>query len=369
MSVPFVDLGWQYRELKQQIDHAVLEIFAQGAFIQGKAVQEFEEAFSHYLGVKHCVTCANGTDALEIVFQAMGIGRGDEVIVPANTFVATAEAVMNVGATPIFCDCEATYFCIDPSKIEALISPRTKAIVPVHLYGQAAALQEIGEIATRRNIPLIEDSAQAQGTTYQGRKVGSVGRAATFSFYPAKNLGAFGDAGAIVTSDTELAQRCRMIANHGGLRKYEHQVVGRNSRLDTIQAAVLNIKLRRLDEWNALRRAAATRYAELLNALPLVIPIARANTQHIYHLFVIQIEQREKIISHLTQRKIATGIHYPDALTALPVFSQMRPPDAQVEVATGLQHHILSLPMFPGITDAHINLVVDALRECVTTHP
>ncbi|MEM9339621.1 MAG: DegT/DnrJ/EryC1/StrS family aminotransferase, partial [Bacteroidota bacterium] len=272
MSIPFVDLNAQYQSIKSEVDHAIASVFETTSFIGGEPVRKFEEDFAQYLGANHCVSCANGTDAIEIALKALGVGPGDEVIVPALTWISTAGAVNNVGAAPVFVDVLADERTIDPSLIVPKITDKTRAILPVHLYGLPARMKEIKAIAVKHKLRIIEDCAQAHGAEIDGHKVGTMGDIATFSFYPSKNLGAYGDAGAIVTNDSELAERCKKLSNHGQLVKHDHQIIGRNSGLDAIQAAVLNVKLSYLDEWTKTRGCIASQYDSLLKEVltPLV---------------------------------------------------------------------------------------------------
>ncbi|MBV9242881.1 MAG: DegT/DnrJ/EryC1/StrS family aminotransferase, partial [Acidobacteria bacterium] len=294
MHVPFVDLKAQYASLKDHLDRAILDAVADTAFIAGGRVTKFEQEFASYSGADHCIAVANGTDAIEIALTALGIAAGDEVILPANTFIATAEAISNAGAVPVFVDSLPDTYNIDPSKIEPRISERTKAIIAVHLYGLPAEMDEIVAIAKRHNLNLLEDCAQAHGATYKGRTVGTFGDAATFSFYPSKNLGAFGDAGAIVTNRKETADAARMISNHGQFEKNRHAAVGRNSRMDGIQGAVLSAKLPHLDSWLDARRQNADRYNELLSG-KLAVPVSSEDARHTYHLYVVRVADRDAV--------------------------------------------------------------------------
>src|SRR5918993_1007819 len=311
VMVPFVDLQAQYRAIKAEIDEAVARVLDTSAFILGREVEEFERAFAEYVGARECVGVSNGTAAIQLALSACGMGPGDEVIVPANTFFATAEAVSTAGARPRFVDCDPVSYNIDPSRIESAINGRTRAIIPVHLYGQPAELDPIFEIAERHNLFVVEDAAQAHGAEYRGRRVGARGRANCFSFYPGKNLGAYGEAGAVVTDDAEVARRVRLLRDHGSERKYRHEIVGYNFRLEGIQGAVLRVKLRHLDRWNELRRAHAARYAELLQASGLALPREMPYASHVYHLYVVQTDERDRLQQTLSHAGVQTGIHYP----------------------------------------------------------
>ncbi len=293
--IPFVDLHAQYLSIKSEIDNAIKECIADTNFIKGKAVSEFERNFADYLGVKYCVGCGNGTDALEIILKALDIGPGDEVIVPALTWISTAEAVTNVGAEPVFVDINPRTYTIDPSKIEEKLTKRVRAIIPVHLYGCPADMNEIGSIADKYGLYIVEDCAQAHGAEYDGKKVGTFGIASAFSFFPSKNLGAFGDAGAIVTNDKEISDLVRKISNHGQLNeKHKHFRIGRNSRLDSIQASILSVKLKYLDQWNDKRQKVASFYlSRLTEKTEFNLPYHEQNKKHVYHLFVLRCKQEK----------------------------------------------------------------------------
>src|SRR5215217_2743612 len=302
MPVPFVDLQAQYRSIKAEVDAAVRRVLDTSAFVLGPEVEAFERAFAEYVGARECVGVSNGTAAIQLALQACGVGAGDEVIVPANTFFATAEAVSTAGATPVFVDCDPVTCNIDPARIDEVITERTRAIIPVHLYGQPADLDPIVEIAERHGLLVIEDAAQAHGARYKGNRVGPLARAGCFSFYPGKNLGAYGEGGAVVTNDAEVARRLRLLRDHGSERKYHHELVGYNSRLEGIQGAVLSVKLKHLDDWNALRRQHAARYRELLAPLAssLVPPAEADYAEHVYHLFVVQTDERDRLQRYLS---------------------------------------------------------------------
>src|SRR3989338_4105182 len=319
MEVPFLDLKAQYFSLKKEIDEAISSVIGDAAFIGGKYVAEFENDFAKYVGARHCVGVGNGTDALFVSLKAIGVGSGDEVIVPANSFIATSEAVTLAGARPVFLDCHSETYNIDVDLIERAITPKTKAIIPVHLYGQPADMDPIMQIAKNRGLAVIEDAAQAHGAVYKGNKVGNFGTAACFSFYPGKNLGAYGDAGAIVTNDDHLAEKIRMFANHGRKEKYLHETEGVNSRLDGLQAAVLGVKLRHLDEWIDSRRGVAGRYDGALQGTVLT-PKVLTGVSHAYHLYVIRVKDREKTQQKLKEIGISTGVHYPIPLPLLPAY-------------------------------------------------
>ncbi len=365
MHIPFVDLKSQYLSLKQEFDEAILKVVSETAFISGKYAKAFEEAFAGYLGAGHCIGVANGTDAIEIALKAIGIGAGDEVLVPANTFFATAEAVGNVGATPVFVDIDPHYYNLDAAKAEEKITPRTKAIIPVHLYGLPAEMDAIMALARQRGLKVLEDCAQAHGATYKGQTVGTFGDAATFSFYPSKNLGAFGDAGAIVTNDAETAEKARLIANHGQIAKNRHGFEGRNSRLDGIQAAVLSVKLPHLDGWLEARRANAALYNELLKDSGLQLPAEPEHSRHTYHLYVVQVPDRAAVQQKLLDEGIETGLHYPTALPFLEAYATRGFEPTDFPVAHAQMSKILSLPMYAELTPEMIEKVCRSLKNAI----
>ncbi|MBX7171836.1 MAG: DegT/DnrJ/EryC1/StrS family aminotransferase [Pyrinomonadaceae bacterium] len=342
-----------------------MKVLSETAFISGKYAKEFEESFAKYIGANHCVAVANGTDALEIGLQAIGVGAGDEVLVPANTFFATAEAVSNIGAKPVFVDIDENYYNIDSAKIEEKITPKTKAIIPVHLYGLPAEMDEIMAIAKKHNLKVLEDCAQAHGATYKGKTVGTFGDVATFSFYPSKNLGAFGDAGAIVSNSKDVADKARLIANHGQPEKYKHNLVGRNSRMDGIQAAVLSIKLPHLEIWLEARRKHAETYNKLLADSGLIVPIAPEHSRHTYHLYVVQVPNREKVMAKLAEDGIDSGLHYPIALPFLEAYADFGHQPSDFPVAHSQMDKILSLPMYAELTDEMIETVCRSLKNAV----
>ena len=365
MHIPFVDLKSQYLSLKEEFDEAILKVVSETAFIIGKYAKAFEDAFAEYLGVKRCVAVANGTDALEIGLKAIGVGAGDEVLVPANTFFATAEAVGNVGAKAVFVDIEPNFYNIDTAKAEEKITSRTKAIIPVHLYGLPAGMDEIMAFARKHGLKVLEDCAQAHGATYKGRTVGTFGNVATFSFYPSKNLGAFGDAGAIVTNSAETAEKARLIANHGQIAKNRHSLIGRNSRLDGIQAAILSVKLPHLETWLEARRKNAALYNELLKDSGLQLPIAPEYSRHTYHLYVVQVPNREAVQQKLSEAGIETGTHYPTALPFLEAYAQLGFQPSDFPVAHAQMDKILSLPMYAELTEEMIEKVCRSLKSAI----
>jgi dTDP-4-amino-4,6-dideoxygalactose transaminase len=364
MKVPFVDLKPQYQAIKSEIDLAISGVLENTSFIGGPIVKDFENNFANYLGVQNCIGCGNGTDALEIVLQAMGIGAGDEVIVPAMSWISTSETVSSLGATPVFADVLPEKFTIDPEDFKRKITSKTKAIIPVHLYGKAAEMDQLFEIACEHNLKLIEDSAQAIGAQFNGRNIATFGDAATFSFYPGKNLGAYGDAGCIVSNNDELAAKCRVIANHGQTSKHNHVMEGRNSRLDTMQAAILDVKLKHIETWTEKRINIAKQYNELLVGLPIGIPPFDENHRHVYHVYVINVVNRDAVKAKLTEVGISTQIHYPKALTSLAPYSSTNK-EIDFPIATNLGNTGLSLPMYPELDREQIEYVVERLKAIV----
>jgi dTDP-4-amino-4,6-dideoxygalactose transaminase len=366
MAIPFVDLKAQYQSLKAELDAAVSQVVTKTAFIGGRYAASFERSFAEYIGVDHCVAVANGTDAIEIGLRAIGIGPGDEVIVPANTFLATAEGVSNIGAHPVFVDIDANTYNIDPGLIGGKITPRTKAIIVVHLYGLPAEMDQIMSLAEKHGLKVVEDCAQAHGATYKGQKVGTFGDAATFSFYPSKNLGAFGDAGAIVTSNGDYAKQARLIANHGQAAKNSHTIVGRNSRMDGIQAAVLSVKLPHLDGWLDARRTNAQHYNELLQGTGIILPSEAEHSRHTYHLYVVRVDDRDAVQAKLAKAGIETGVHYPTAIPFMEAYSHLGHMPEDFPVAYSQMGQLLSLPMYAELTREMIEEVCSHLTGTVS---
>ena len=351
-SIPLVDLNAQHEAVAEEIAEGWQEVLARTAFIGGPQVAAFEGEYAEFIGVPHCVGMANGTDAIEIALRALGVGRGDECMLPANTFIATAEAVSRAGATPVLVDCadDETYL-IDTDAVEAAVTPRTRAIIPVHLYGQAAPVERLLPLARHRGIWLLEDAAQAQGARRNGTSAGGLGDAAATSFYPGKNLGAYGDAGAALTSSADVAARMRMIRDHGSARKYEHEVLGVNSRLDTVQAVVLSAKLRRLAGWNAARRAAAVRYDKLLSGCDAVVrPRTLDGNEHVWHLYVVRVPQRDRVLKELQAAGIGAGVHYPVPIHLTAAYAGLGYAEGAFPVTERTARDLLSLPIFPEIT-------------------
>ena len=363
-QIPLVDLRIQTSAVAQEVMTAVADIVDSGAFVNGPAVTEFETAYAAFCGAKECVGVGNGTDALELALRGAGIGAGDEVIIPANTFVATAEAVLRAGAEVVLADCDDN-FLIDVESAARARTGRTRAVIGVDLYGQIAPFEQLAA-AFGDDVVLVEDAAQSQGATRHDRPAGSFGRVAGTSFYPGKNLGAFGDAGAVVTDDALVADQVRQLRNHGGIKKYEHLVIGTNSRLDTIQAAVLSAKLGRLPEWNAQRQEAARLYGELLGDCDGVrLPVIAEGNTHVWHLYVVRVADRERVASELAAAGIGTGIHYPQPVHRLAAFDYLADRGAPLPVADEQAGEILSLPMYPGITADQQERVASALRHAV----
>lgn len=359
MQIEFVDLKKQYLSIKQEIDNAIQQVLLNSAYVGGKAVSDFEENFASYIGSKHCISCANGTDSIEIILSAMSIGKGDEVIIPSHSWISTSEAISATGARPVFVDTLPLKYTIDPSKIEAAITSHTKAIMPVHICGLPAEMDEIMAIAQKHQLVVIEDCAQAHGAEFKGKKVGTFGIAASFSFYPGKNLGAYGDAGCIVTNNDALAERTRMIANHGQKGKHNHLIEGRNSRMDGLQAAILNIKLKYLNQWTDQRIANAQYYIECLNNSGLELPEVPLYSKHVFHLFVVQSNNRELFINELEEKGISTAIHYPTILPLLPAYSKNKYTAQQFPVSATYQNKIVSLPMYAELTRKEIEYVAE----------
>jgi dTDP-4-amino-4,6-dideoxygalactose transaminase len=367
VNVPFVDLKAQYAALKPELEPAVLQVIEDCAFVGGKYVKEFEEAFAAYCGRELGLGVASGTSALHLALLAMGVGPGDEVITAANTFMATTEAITHSGARPVLVDVDPESYTMDPGKLEEAVTERTKVVIPVHLYGQTADMDPIMDIAGRRGLKVLEDSAQAQGAEYKGRKAGSMGDAAAFSFYPSKNLGAFGDAGIILTDDPAIADTVRMYANHGRVGGNDHAVEGFNARLDGVQGAVLGIKLRHLDEWNDARRAAAARYAGMLEGMDLVLPREMPYARHIYHVYGIRIKNRERVAALLKEQGVGVGMHYAIPVHLLSAYKYLGLDKGSFPVTEQLAEEELSLPMFPEITEEQQRYVADKLSETLET--
>lgn len=363
-GVPFADLHAQYLAIQPEIDAAIAEVIRTSAFVRGPFVERFEAEFAAATGSAHCVSCANGTDSLYIAMKSLGVGPGDEVIVPAHSWISTSETVTQTGATAVFCDTDAQTYTLDPAKLAEKITPRTVGIIPVHLFGQPADMDPIIQTAGANRLWVIEDCAQAHLAMYKGRMVGSFGQAASYSFYPGKNLGAMGDAGALTTPDAQLAEKMAMFARHGGLRKGDHRIEGINSRLDGLQGAILSAKLKQLPAWTRTRQQLAQRYTDALNGLPgIATPFVPSDRQHVYHLYVIQHEHRDALAAHLAADGIQTVINYPVALPFLPAYARFAHKSLDFPAAHHAQSRILSIPIFPEMSDGQQRAVVESIER------
>jgi dTDP-4-amino-4,6-dideoxygalactose transaminase len=366
MQIPFLDLKANYDSIKPEINEAVHRTLESGWFILGKEVEAFETEFAAYGSVKHCIGVGNGLEALHLILRGYGIGAGDEVIVPANTYIATALAISYAGARPVFVDADEETYNIDVAKIETAITRRTKAIMPVHLYGQPADMGPICALAQKYNLKVVEDNAQAHGAKYKGRRTGGLGDAAGVSFYPSKNLGAYGDGGAVLTNDHHLAKKIRQIRNYGQSSRYSNEYKGFNSRLDEIQAAILRVKLKYLDTWIEGRRARASKYFEYLSGVPgLVLPQTLSETRPVYHLFVIRHHQRDALQAHLEKNGIGTLIHYPLPLYLQKAYSDLNIHRGTFPVTEKLATEVLSLPLYPEMSDDMVSQVASCVKEFI----
>ncbi|MFC1808657.1 DegT/DnrJ/EryC1/StrS family aminotransferase, partial [Candidatus Omnitrophota bacterium] len=353
-----------YNNIKGEIDAAIQSVIDTTAFVRGPFVKRFEEEFAALYGVNHCISVANGTDAIYIALKACGIGEGDEVITVTNSWISSSETITQTGARVVFVDYESDYYTIDVTKIEEKITDKTKAIIPVHLYGQAAEMETLRFLCDKYELYLIEDCAQAHFAEYKGKKAGTFRDCGTFSFYPGKNLGAYGDGGAIITNNETLAHQMRMIANHGSLEKHKHEIEGINSRLDGLQAAILSVKLQYILEWNELRLKNAMLYNKLLGDIEeVVVPKIRDGCKHIFHLYVIRTKKRDELMAHLKNKGIGVAIHYPRALPFLKAYEYLNHTERDFPVAFSCQDEILSLPMYPELTEEHIRYVVENIRN------
>ncbi len=361
--IPLVDLKAQYASIKPEIDAAIQAVVDSAAFIQGPQVRSFEAAYAAFCGVRCAVGVQSGTAALHLALLACSIGPGDEVIVPSMTFTATAEMIGRLGARPVFVDVDSRTLTLDPEAMRAAVTDRTYAVIPVHLYGQPADMDRILEAAKERDLYVIEDAAQAHGAEYHGRRAGSLGDVGIFSFYPGKNLGAYGDAGALVTDSSEVAEQVRLLRDHGRRSKYEHLVEGFNYRMDTIQAAVLEVKLQHLVAWNAQRRRNADLYRQYLAGLPVELPHEPDNVCSVYHLFVIRTPDRDEVLAHLRSRGIGAGVHYPIPLHLQPAYAHLGYHKGDLPVCEAAAATVLSLPMYAELAEAQIAQVADTLRE------
>lgn len=366
MKVPFIDLKAQYETMRDEIESAIMEVVENTAFVGGRFVQRFEEEFAGFCGREYAVGVSSGTSALHLALLGLGVGTGDEVITAADTFIATTEAITHAGCSFRLVDIDGKTYNIDPSLIEGAITERTKVIIPVHLYGQPADMDAITEIARRHGLIVLEDAAQAQGAQYRGRMAGCLGDIAAFSFYPTKNLGAYGDAGIVVTDDKAVADRVRMLSNHGRRSATDHAVEGFNARLGGIQAAVLSAKLPRLQTWNDMRREAAARYNTLLADLDVVTPTEMPHVRHIYHLYVIRVKQRDRVREALAERGVACGLHYPIPIHMLDAYSHIGKSQGAYPVTEEVAAEVLSLPMYPEITIEQQEYVAECLSDVLT---
>lgn len=363
MNIPFLDLKAPYIELKEEIDEAIARVVSSGYFIMGPEVERFEEEYARYCGVQHAVGVANGLDALHLVLRAMGVGPGDEVIVPSNTYIATWIAVEQCGALPVPVEPVESTYNIDPEKIEAAITSRTKVILPVHLYGQPADMDPILALAKKHGLRVLEDGAQAQGARYKGMRLGAHGDAVAWSFYPGKNLGAMGDAGAVTTNDAQLAEKIRALRNYGSKVKYVNDVVGYNSRLDPLQAAILGVKLRHLDTWNARRRGLASLYVSLLSETNLVLPHVPDFAEPVWHLFVVRTPSRAQFQDALAQASVGTLIHYPIAPHLQKAFAHLGYTKGKFPIAERVHDEVVSLPISPSMTAKQVQFVADVCNR------
>ncbi|MFT3682742.1 MAG: DegT/DnrJ/EryC1/StrS family aminotransferase [Ferruginibacter sp.] len=364
MTIPFVDLKAQYLSIKEEIDAAISTVIDNTDFIGGKPVEQFEKDFAALYGVKHCISTANGTDSLYIVMKMLGIGAGDEVITSASSWISSSETISQTGATPVFVDIDPVFFTIDEEQLEKVITPKTRCIIPVHLYGQICNMDAIMNIADKHKLYVLEDCAQSHFSEFGGKRAGTIGIAGSFSFYPGKNLGAYGDAGCIITNDDELARKFRLYARHGAIKKHEHEIEGINSRLDGLQAGILSAKLPYIFTWTEKRIKVAALYDELLkNIKQITIPAVRPNSKHTFHLYVIRCEKRDELAAYLKQHNIATAIHYPTALPNLPAYRYLGKTRSDFPVATNYESQILSLPIFPELTNDQVVYITDTIKS------
>ena len=365
-TVPFVDLASQHAEIAAEVEAGIAAVFAATAFVDGPPVADFEHQYASFVDVDHCVGVANGTDALELALRAAGVGPEGEVVIPANTFIATAEAVSRIGAVPVLVDCDDERLLIDPDQVEGVITDRTQAVVAVHLFGQLAPVERLAQVCGDAGVPLVEDAAQSQGARLAGRGAGALGTVAATSFYPGKNLGAAGDAGAVTTDDATIAAEVRRLRNHGSSTRYVHDVIGMNSRLDTVQAVYLRAKLDRLEKWNELRVRAAARYDSLLADVPDVRrPLLGADGQHVWHLYVVRVAERDRVLAELGRAGVGAGIHYPYPVHLTGAYAHLGLGPGTAPVAEAAAGEILSLPMHPHLTEAQQDRVVEVLADAV----
>ena len=366
MKVPLVDLGLQQAEVAEEVQAGWASVLERNAFILGAEVEEFEKAFAEFCGVEHCVGVGSGTDAIEIALRAAGFEAGDEVIVPANTFIASAVAVIRAGCVPVLVDVDPLTHLIDVEAVRAQIGPHTRAVLPVHLYGQMAPMAELAKVTEAAGVAIVEDAAQSQGAAQEGALAGSIGKVAATSFYPGKNLGAYGEAGAVMTNDAGIATLARAVRDHGSSKKYAHDVLGFNSRLDTLQAVVLRAKLRKLADWNKARQAAAAFYDELLEGVGRVErPVVAEGNEPVWHLYVIRVPERDRVLTQLHERGVGAGIHYPVPVHLQPALANLGHRRGDFPVTEQAASNILSLPLFPGITEEQQRYVVEQLEAAL----
>lgn len=364
MEIPFIDLKKQYLSIKEELDVCIQDVISRTEFIGGTNVSNFEKNFEKKYQVDNCISCANGTDALYIAMKMLNIGINDEVITVANSWISTSETITQTGAKPVFVDCDSKYYTIDHKLIEQKITNKTKAIIPVHLYGQMSDMHKIVDIANKNNLYIIEDCAQSHFSKFNGISAGLYGDVGTFSFYPGKNLGAYGDAGAIITNDRILSRKLRLYSKHGALKKHEHEIEGINSRLDGIQAAILNVKLKYIEQWTEQRILNAKYYLEKLSDIKeLILPKIRTNSIHTFHLFVVQAENRDNLKKYLHKRGIQTSIHYPKPLPFLQAYSRYKYALNEFPVSLSLSKKILSLPLYPELHFEQIDYIVDCIKD------
>lgn len=363
--IPYLDLHAQYTAIRGEVLAALEAVCESSRFAQGPVTAEFEKAFADYCGVKHCIGVNSGTSALHLAMRCLNVEPGDEVITSPMTFIATAWAISYIGATPVFVDIDPDRRTMDPDKLEAAIGRRTKAILPVHLFGQPSDMESILRIADRHGIPIVEDAAQAHGALYNERRVGQFGVMGCFSFYPGKNLGAYGEGGALVTNDDGIASRARALRDHGQNRRYYHDEIGYNYRMDSFQAAVLNIKLKQLDKWNAVRMRQALKYSELLTGAPVKPPTFYLDSHAVWHCYVVECDRRDEVRSRLSEAGIETGIHYPVPVHLQPAYSFLGRRPGDFPVSESFSRHCLSLPIYPELTDAQLQAVANTLRKAV----
>ena len=365
-QIAFVDLKRNYQSIRQEVEKSIQGVLDNTSFILGKEVKEFENEFSRYCGTSHCIGVASGTDALKLALRALNIGPGDEVITVVNTFIATVLAISDCGARPVLVDCDPLFYTMDPAGVEKAITKKTKAIIPVHLFGQVADMETIAGIARKHGVSIVEDACQSHGAVYRGTRAGAIGEIGCFSFYPGKNLGAFGDAGAVVTANADLGERIHLLRDYGQRVKYHHEFKGYNSRLDSIQAAVLRVKLRHLDEWNKKRRAVAKLYSRFLSGIDgIALPEEREDGSHVYHLYVVRIANRDVVLDKLKAKGISCGIHYPIPIHLQKAYQDLGYVRGSFPVTEKHSEQVLSLPMFPELTEEEVTYVSTCLQEAV----